>query len=417
MYPPLLRQAVFSKKRRSTSRRPAGLATGQSGISVAKKLLLMTDEQMKSEIQARAREFYNGVEARPLQVNVVANLVKGCNTFLLAGTGYGKSRIAELYHQTLPKNRKGVVLVINPLDALGNNQVKEKHGTFSAINLTKLTFNAQVACQIQHGEYNFVYLSPKIFMNNKVWDQVYFSSEFQERLSLVVVDKAHMIYVWGMVDSSHGNSRSVATVVRHEDAGEFRLSYGKIGIYLQFRTKAPLLLLSATCQPVAVEGIMKCLKVSEKSLDILCGELTRPEICIIRVPMINSLASNLDLLSVFPKQDKMADSEIIPTLIYSGTRARTYTVLEVFDLARDTLGSCCVPYNTFARRYHSVTGGKDKQATVQEYADGKFPVISATMALGLGKNWKRVRCVIHMGRGDPANISQMIGRRVLSITL
>jgi superfamily II DNA helicase RecQ len=32
------------------------------------------------------------------------------------------------------------------------------------------------------------------------------------------------------------------------------------------------------------------------------------------------------------------------------------------------------------------------------------------MALGLGQNWKRVRSVIHIGRGDPASIAQGIGR-------
>ncbi|KNE90859.1 hypothetical protein PSTG_15725, partial [Puccinia striiformis f. sp. tritici PST-78] len=32
------------------------------------------------------------------------------------------------------------------------------------------------------------------------------------------------------------------------------------------------------------------------------------------------------------------------------------------------------------------------------------------MALGLGQNWKRVRKVVHMGKGDPASTSQMIGR-------
>ncbi|KNE98975.1 hypothetical protein PSTG_07819 [Puccinia striiformis f. sp. tritici PST-78] len=32
------------------------------------------------------------------------------------------------------------------------------------------------------------------------------------------------------------------------------------------------------------------------------------------------------------------------------------------------------------------------------------------MALGLGQNWKRVRCVVHVGRGDPSSICQMIGR-------
>ena len=32
------------------------------------------------------------------------------------------------------------------------------------------------------------------------------------------------------------------------------------------------------------------------------------------------------------------------------------------------------------------------------------------MALGLGQNWKRVRRVIHIGRGDPSSICQMMGR-------
>jgi superfamily II DNA helicase RecQ len=126
--------------------------------------------------------------------------------------------------------------------------------------------------------------------------------------------------------------------------------------------------------------------------------------------MSNSLASNLDLLNVFATKDKIADCDIIPTLIYSGTRGRTYTVLEMLDLARGTRGSCNNPYNTLARRYHSVTGEKDKECTIEEYGDGKFPIVSTTMALGLGQNWTRVRSVIHMGRGDPENVAQMIGR-------
>jgi superfamily II DNA helicase RecQ len=261
----------------------------------------------------------------------------------LAGTGYGKLRIPELYYQLLPKRKKGVVLVINPLDTLGDNQVREKEGMFSAINLTKLTFNLQVACKIQQGAYNFVYLSPEIFMRNKLWDQIYFSLEFKERLSLVVVDKAHMIYIWGLVDRSHGRSCSITMIVRHEDSGLFFPSCGKIGLHLQFRNNSPLLLLSATCRPAAIEGIMRCLKLNNQTLDIYQGELTRPEIRIIRITMSNSLASNLDLLNVFATKDEIVDCNIIPTLIYSGRWGRTYTVLEVLDLACGTRGSCNNP--------------------------------------------------------------------------
>jgi len=47
---------------------------------------------------------------------------------------------------------------------------------------------------------------------------------------------------------------------------------------------------------------------------------------------------------------------------------------------------------------------------MEDFSAGKFPVISATMALGLGQNLKRVRRVIHLGQGNPASIVQIVGR-------
>ncbi|OAV85562.1 hypothetical protein PTTG_30430, partial [Puccinia triticina 1-1 BBBD Race 1] len=314
-----------------------------------------------------------------------------------------------MYHMLLPRKSKPVIVVLNPLDALGDNQVEEKKGKFTAINLTKMTFNPAVAEEIKKGVYNFVYLSPEIFLNSKLWDSVYFSSEFQERLGLVVVDEAHMIYIWGLVESSNGR-KQFSILVRHQDIGIFRPSYGDLARHLQCRNNVPILLLSATCRPLAVNSILKSLKLTIDLINIIRGELTRSEIRIIRINMNSSLKSNLDLLNAFPAEDQTANNDLVPMLIYSGTRARTLTVLEVLDIARGTPGSCRNPKNMLARRYHSTTGNKDKDNCVSDFSEERFPIISATMALGLGQNWKRVRSVIHMGRGDPANICQMIGR-------
>ncbi|EFP93397.2 uncharacterized protein PGTG_19415 [Puccinia graminis f. sp. tritici CRL 75-36-700-3] len=365
--------------KKTTSHPPKQLNTG---VTICKKLMNANDDALKKEIASRARNFYNGEEAKTLQIDVVANLARGRNTFLLAGTGYGKSRISEMYFKLLPQNTKPVILVLNPLDALGENQVAEKQGKFSAINLTKLTFNKNEADKIQRGDYNFVYLSPEIFMNNKLWDSIYFSTEFQQRLALVVVDEAHMIYLWGLVETLH----------------------------LQSRNNAPLLMLSATCRPVAIDAILKSLKLTEDLIDIKRGELSRKEIRIIHIKMDCSLQSSLDLLNVFPTKQKTSDEDLVPTLIYSGTRARTFTVLQVLDMARGTPQNCLDPNNTLARRFHACTGDKDKVDVVEGFSKGQFPIISSTMALGLGQNWKRVRCVIHMGRADPENVMQMIGR-------
>jgi Werner syndrome ATP-dependent helicase len=159
---------------------------------------------LKTHIEKVLLDFY-GQPLKPRQTEAVINLIKGQNTFLLAGTGFGKSRIAKLYYKMIPQNKRAVVLVLNPLDSLGDNQVYEKiQAGFTAINLTKMNFNEHIVDKILNGVYQFVYMSPETYLNNKIWEAVYLSSKFQNRLALIVVDEAHMIYIWGLVASGHG---------------------------------------------------------------------------------------------------------------------------------------------------------------------------------------------------------------------
>ncbi|OAV85059.1 hypothetical protein PTTG_30828, partial [Puccinia triticina 1-1 BBBD Race 1] len=143
---------------------------------------------------------------------------------------------------------------------------------------------------------------------------------------------------------------------------------------------------------------------------MLDGELTRPEIRLIRISMDSTLKSCDDLLRIFAPHKKVLDEETVPTLIYSGTRNLTFQVMKVVNDARHTSKHKYDPLSPFIRRYHSVTGDNDKASNMEDYSNGKFSIMSSTMALGLGQNLKRVQCVIHMGRGDPASIVQMVGR-------
>ncbi|KNE89222.1 hypothetical protein PSTG_17319 [Puccinia striiformis f. sp. tritici PST-78] len=363
---------------------------------IADKLSDKKEESLKAAIGALAQEKYKQ-PAKPLQIEAVYNLARGRNTFLLAGTGFGKSRIPEIYHTLLPKTSKGVILVLNPLDTLGNNQVLEKkNADFTAINLTKSNFNKNEANNVMKGKYNFVYLSPEIFLNSELWDQVYFSAEFQNRLALVVVDEAHIIYQWGIVESGGGKNKLI--LLGHvDDLGIFRPSYGKLGARLLTRNNKPILLMSATCRPIAIEGIKKSLKLESHNLSIVQGELTRHEIRIIRVHITESMASCGDLLSVFPSKAEWYTQSNIAC--YEGTGFGSWNS-----------GNSMRRKSTFVRRFHSCTGEKDKVEVVEDFLKSKFPLISCTMALGMGQNWSRVRCVIQMGRTDPSSICQMIGR-------
>ncbi|POW20083.1 hypothetical protein PSHT_03932 [Puccinia striiformis] len=108
-----------------------------TGITLNKKLMAMQDGPLARAIDLKAVKKY-GVPAKPLQTTAVLNLARRRNVFLLAGTGFGKSQIPEMYFKLMPKKQAPVVLTLNPLDALGNNQVLEKKNAgFTAINLTQ----------------------------------------------------------------------------------------------------------------------------------------------------------------------------------------------------------------------------------------------------------------------------------------
>ncbi|KAA1082097.1 hypothetical protein PGTUg99_018528 [Puccinia graminis f. sp. tritici] len=181
------------------------------GIRVSSAIRSAGNDTLKQMISTQSIERYQQ-EPKKIQVETVMNLLCGRNTFLLAATGFGKSRISEMYLDLLPKDQHGrilgVVVVLNPLDALGNNQVEEKMAAgFSAINLTYLNFTHEVGLNVMNGFYNFVYVSPETFLNNLTFVDIYFSNEFQTKLVLVVVDEAHMIYSWGLVEKGNDTSR------------------------------------------------------------------------------------------------------------------------------------------------------------------------------------------------------------------
>ncbi|OAV87768.1 hypothetical protein PTTG_11225, partial [Puccinia triticina 1-1 BBBD Race 1] len=249
--------------------------------------------------------------------------------------------------------------------------------------------------------------SPEAFLNSEIFRDIYFNPKFQSRLSLVVVDEAHMVYVWGLVAS--GESKGLASHLKHMERGCFWPGYGGLGGRLMATNGTPLLMMSATCRPIAIKKILESLKLTKNMVEFVQAKLTQPEICMLRINMEYSLASSEDLAGLYSTQEQTPNSKIIPTLIYSTTRNLTGKVLHVLNCARESNQEGDAS-STFSLRYHSVIGDLDKADVTGDFTKGVFPVVSLTMALGLGQNWKRVQSVIHIGRGDPASICQMLGR-------
>ncbi|KNZ54990.1 uncharacterized protein VP01_27g10 [Puccinia sorghi] len=98
-----------------------------------------------------------GVEPTDLQVNTVICLVNKKPIFVLAGTGYGKSRIAKMFWSLHDACDKPIVLVLNPLDVLGDNQAKEEEKkNILVVNFTKMSLNHKTEKEIIGSNYSFV---------------------------------------------------------------------------------------------------------------------------------------------------------------------------------------------------------------------------------------------------------------------
>ncbi|PLW09189.1 hypothetical protein PCANC_27102 [Puccinia coronata f. sp. avenae] len=332
----------------------------------------MGDNLHDKHIITKSVELYQD-QPKDLQVEAVASLVQGKHTFVQAGTGFGKMRISEMFFGLF--NRKVIVLVLNPLDSLGNDQVREKTLVkITAINLNKMTLDKETVEKIKKGAFSFVYLSPEVFLNSSLFTDLFFSKDIQNMLALIVIDEAHMIYLWGLVASKQS---------------KFLSSF-------------------ATCRPLAVSSITTSLMLLPSDINMVEGKLTRPEFRFIWINMNYTLNSCKDLLRIFAPQTATSASDAFPTIIYSGTRNRTLQAMKVLNEAR---GSQLHEYDhkdDFIQRFHSNTSDIEKTRTMEDFGAGNFPVILATMALGLGQNLKQVQCVIHMGRADPASIVQMV---------
>lgn len=384
-----------------------GVAKSITARPKLREELIGISEAQQAEIIRKLFLSEYGYEARTKQVEAVVHLINGRNTFLLAGTGLGKSRVPELLYLTYAEQYQPILLSIKPLDALGDDQVSEKDTVkLNGVNLTGPNCTQEVCDAILNGHYNFVYVSPEVALTSKFFDQMWTDARFQSRLVLNVVDKAHMVYTWGLVES--GQAKRLASWTRVHNGGAFRPSYGQLARRFLASDKVPLLLMSATCTPQAIAAILVNLKLDSQDIRFARAELTRPELRLIRRAFKRPLKASIRTL--FSHHTFIPAKEIPPTLIYSGTQNATLDYLELINISRGQPAEAGDGSSRFARRYHATTGEKAKIDTVAAYVACSLAVICCTLALGLGQNWHRVRRVVIVGRQDPCNFIQMSGR-------
>jgi ATP-dependent DNA helicase RecQ len=282
----------------------------------------------------------------------VRDVLSGSDVLAIMPTGGGKS----LCFQLPAVLHSGVTLVISPLIALMQDQVRQLHDNGVAATYINSSLNAAEisnrTSQLLSGKFKLVYLAPERLLTGDFLGSVLPRLIASEQLARFVVDEAHCVSEWGH---------------------DFRPEYRQLSLVRKRCPGVPLVAFTATATSRVRSDIAEQLALHHPA---------------IHVASFNR--ANLHY-SVRPK-DKHTYSDLLQRardgkqsgIVYCLSRKR---VDELADRLRQD-GVSALPY-------HAGLDGAERTANQEAFIRDDAQVIVATIAFGMGINKPDVRWVVH----------------------
>ena len=284
---------------------------------------------------------------RPLQEEIIANVLSGRDTLVLMPTGGGKS----LCYQLPALCSDGLTLVVSPLIALMKDQVDalKANGIETAFINSSLTSPeiARVQTQAQKGQIKVLYLAPERFALSGFRDFLHTLN-----ISLIAIDEAHCISEWGH---------------------EFRPDYRNLKILRRDFPAVPVIALTATATDRVREDIIGQLSLQQGRTFI--SSFNRANLTYLVQPKRTSFTRLLALLQRHENQ---------PAIIYCFSRKDTQALAA--DL--NAQGLKALPY-------HAGLDNSVRRETQEKFIRDQVPIVVATIAFGMGIDKPDIRLVVH----------------------
>jgi ATP-dependent DNA helicase RecQ len=283
---------------------------------------------------------------RPGQAEVIAAALRRESILAVMPTGAGKSLCYQLAALLLP----GTTLVISPLIALMKDQIDGLPPAVAgqATTLNYMLDSAEIDARLARaaaGGYKLLYAAPE-----RLRQQPFLHALKRAGISLLVVDEAHCVSLWGH---------------------DFRPDYLFIAKAWEELGRPPILAATATATPRVRDDIQAALG----QVRLAVTDVDRPNLCLEarRFPHDKEKARALVTLC----------REITGSgIVYANARAKCE---ELAELLRQN--------DIDAIHYHA---GMDDRATAQDqFMTGRARVVVATIAFGMGIDKADVRFIIH----------------------
>lgn len=286
---------------------------------------------------------------RPLQLEIIKNLLAGKDTLAIMPTGGGKS----LCYQIPALIFKGITIVVSPLISLMQDQVSslKENGVPAEFLNSSLEFSEylETVKKLKDGEIKIVYVSPEGLASDKMMGIFH---ECSMPINCITIDEAHCVSEWGH---------------------DFRPDYLSISNVRKHFPNAVCLALTATATTSVQQDIIKNLQLYRPT--VFTASFNRKNIFLEVKPKKNALSQVIECI------EKHKDESGI---IYCFSRKSV-----------DELTMKLHNEGYSVLNYHA--GLSDIQRTKNQnlFIKDKVRIIVATVAFGMGINKPNVRFVIH----------------------
>ena len=319
----------------------------------------MHDFETWEHIRATLQQVWGYTDFRPPQGEIIRSILSGQDTLIIMPTGGGKSICFQLPALLQP----GLTVVVSPLVALMENQVKELCDRHLPAALLHSELPKDSRCKtLQHLErqkLKLLYLSPETLLSEPVWERL---SQPQLHINTLILDEAHCLAQWG---------------------DTFRPAYRRLGT-----VRAALL----QSKPVGAKIAIAAFTATADSTT----QQTIQQVLQLQQPAIfrqNPYRSNLHLqvkIVWTPRGRKQQLCKFIQSqsgeagLVYVRTRRDSESLAEWLRQQG---------YTTAA--YHAGLSPEERRRIEASWLSGEVQFVVCTSAFGMGINKPNVRWVVH----------------------
>lgn len=284
---------------------------------------------------------------RPLQEEIIKNVLNLKDSFVLMPTGGGKS----LCYQLPALKFDGLTLVVSPLIALMHDQVTalRANGVEAEFINSTLLFEDKIRIKqsIVQGRTKILYVAPE-----RLALQVFRSFLQTISISLIAVDEAHCISWWGH---------------------DFRPDYTRLKFLKEWFPGVPIIALTATATPKVQESIVQNLNLYNPKIFI--SSFNRENLSFIVLRKKKALDKLLTILQKHKNES---------AIIYCFSRKDTEKITEGLQ-----------KYGFKALAYHAGLDGETRRRNQDMFIKDEVNIMVATIAFGMGIDKPDVRLVVH----------------------